>query len=102
MKSTLFTDHSACRSAWHSAAHSTCRPTLPTLQGAQRGVGTLTVTLLLMFAASIAVFHLNRGLIFEQRSSVNQGRSTAAFELAEAGIEWASGMLNSPLHIGTD
>jgi hypothetical protein len=68
----------------------------------QRGVGTLAVTLMLMFAASIAVFHLNRGLIFEQRSSVNQWRSTAAFELAEAGVEWASGMLNSPLHVGAD
>ena len=106
MKPTLYTGHSACQSACHSVGHSaarsTCRPSHSTPPDAQRGVGTLTVTLLLMFAASIAVFHLNRGLIFEQRSSVNQGRSTAAFELAEAGIEWASGMLNSPLHIGAD
>jgi hypothetical protein len=53
----------------------------------------------LLFASSIVVFYLNRGLIFEQKTSANQLRSTAAFEVAEAGIEWATGMLNRPYDI---
>jgi Tfp pilus assembly protein PilX len=61
----------------------------------QRGVGALAVSLLLLFASSIIVFYLNRGLIFEQKTSANQVRSTSAFEMAEAGIEWATGMLNT-------
>lgn len=65
----------------------------------QRGVGALAVSILLLFASSIIIFYLNRGLIFEQKASANQVRSTAAFEIAEAGIEWATGMLNSPKDI---
>lgn len=60
----------------------------------QRGVGALAVSMLLLFASSIVVFYLNRGLIFEQKAAANQARSTGAFEIAEAGIEWATGMLN--------
>jgi PilX N-terminal len=62
----------------------------------QSGFGALAVMLLLLFATSIVVFYLNRGLIFEQKTSANQVRSTAAFEVAEAGLEWATGMLNTP------
>ena len=62
----------------------------------QRGVAALAVTTLLLFATSIVVFYLNRGLLFEQKTSANQARSTAAFEAAEAGLEWATGMLNTP------
>lgn len=72
------------------------------LRTRQRGVGALTVSLLLLFASSIVIFYLNRGLIFEQKTSANQVRSTLAFEMAEAGIEWATGMLNSPFDITTD
>lgn len=68
----------------------------------QRGIGTLAVSMLLLFAASITIFYLNRGLIFEQKTSANQNRSTAAFEVAEAGIEWATGMLNSTRDIDTN
>jgi Tfp pilus assembly protein PilX len=68
---------------------------------AQRGVGALVVMLLLLFGASIIVFYLNRGLIFEQKASANQVRSTTAFEVAEAGIEWATGRLNTPYDIDT-
>lgn len=60
----------------------------------QRGAAALAVTLLLLFATSITAFYLNRGLIFEQKVSANQLRSTTAFEMAEAGIEWATGMMN--------
>jgi Tfp pilus assembly protein PilX len=66
-----------------------------------RGAGALIVTMVLLFASSVVVFYLNRGLLFEQKTSANQMRSTAAFEVAEAGIEWAIGMLNSPTEITT-
>ncbi len=67
----------------------------------QRGIGTLAVSLLLLFGASIVLFYLNRGLIFEQKTSANQARSTSAFEVAEAGVEWAIGMLNGTVDITT-
>ena len=67
-----------------------------------RGAAALIVTMLLLFSSSIVVFYLNRGLIFEQKTSANQLRSTTAFEIAEAGLEWATGMLNSPNDITTD
>ncbi|HSV69763.1 MAG TPA: pilus assembly PilX N-terminal domain-containing protein [Methylibium sp.] len=70
-------------------------PSPHALRARQRGVGALAVSLLLLFASSIVVFYLNRGLIFEQKTSANQVRSTLAFEMAEAGIEWATGMLNT-------
>lgn len=65
----------------------------------QRGAAALVVMMLLLFGTSIAAFYLNRGLIFEQKASANQLRSTTAFEIAEAGIEWATGMLNNPLDV---
>jgi Tfp pilus assembly protein PilX len=43
--------------------------------------------------AIIAVF-TNRNLIFEQKTSANQYRSTLALEVAEAGLGWATAMLN--------
>jgi hypothetical protein len=61
----------------------------------QRGAASLAVVLLLLFATALGVLHLNRGLLFDQRISANQMRSTQALETAEAGIEWATGMLNS-------
>lgn len=67
----------------------------------QRGIGTLAISLLLLFGASIVLFYLNRGLIFEQKTSANQSRSTSAFEIAEAGVEWAIGMLNGTVDITT-
>ena len=70
-----------------------------TTQHHQRGIGTLAVSMLLLFATSIVIFYLNRGLIFEQKTSANQYRSTLAFEAAEAGLEWATGMLNQPYDI---
>lgn len=59
-----------------------------------RGAGSLAITALLLLAASIVVLYLNRNLIFEQRSAANQLRAASAHELAEAGLEWALGMLN--------
>lgn len=77
------------------------RPFLHSLR-AQRGASALIVTMLLLFTSTIVVFYLNRGLIFEQKTSANQLRSTSAFEVAEAGLEWATGMLNAPYDITTN
>jgi len=66
----------------------------------QRGIGTLTTTMMLLLVISLVAFFVNRGVLFEQRSSGNQARSTMVQEVAEAGIEWATGMLNSPYDIG--
>ena len=74
----------------------------PTPKRSQRGAGTLAVTLMLLLVISIVAFYLNRGVLFEQRASGNQTRATLAQEIAEAGIEWATGMLNSPYDIGAD
>ena len=55
----------------------------------------MTATVMLLLGTSIIVFYLNRGLIFEQKTSANQARATMAREVAEAGVQWAVGMLNS-------
>ncbi len=73
-----------------------------TLATTQRGAATLAITLLLLFTMTIVAGVANRNLIFEQRSSANQARSTQAFEAAEAGLEWAQAMLASDAVIGTD
>ncbi len=67
-----------------------------------RGGGTLAVVGLLLLATLMALAYLNRGIVFEQRTSSNQWRSTQALETAEAGIEWATGMLNTPYDMGAD
>ena len=77
--------------------HLTLTATRPT----QRGAGALAVMMLLLFSTSIIAFYLNRDVLFEQKVSANQVRATSAFEVAEAGIEWATGMLNSPYDINT-
>jgi hypothetical protein len=61
---------------------------------AQRGVATLVVVMVLFFIVSLVAAYTNRNLIFEQRTSANQYRSTQALEAAEAGVEWALAMLN--------
>lgn len=71
----------------------------PRARHQQYGAAALAATMLLLFGTSIVAFYLNRGLIFEQKASANQVRSTTAFEMAEAGIEWATGMLNNPLDV---
>lgn len=67
-----------------------CRP----LQRKQRGLATLVVVMVLFFIISLVAAYTNRNLIFEQRTSANQYRSTQALEAADAGIEWALALLN--------
>jgi hypothetical protein len=64
---------------------------------AQRGVSTLVVVAALFLVVSLAAAYANRNLIFEQRASANQLRSTLAFETVEAGMEWAIAQLNTGL-----
>ena len=59
-----------------------------------RGAAALAVAMALLFVMTLIVFFVNRGLLFEQRTSANQFRSTRAFEVAEAGLEWAAALLN--------
>jgi hypothetical protein len=67
----------------------------------QRGAATLMVTMIFLFSTSVAMLYLNRNVLFEQKISANQLRSTQALEIAEAGIEWATGMLNTPYDISS-
>lgn len=60
-----------------------------------RGATTLIVVMLLFFIVSLAAAYASRNMIFEQRTSANQLRSTQVLEAADAGIEWAAAMLNS-------
>ncbi|MEP7056160.1 MAG: PilX N-terminal domain-containing pilus assembly protein [Caldimonas sp.] len=60
-----------------------------------RGVAALAVTLLLFFALLLGVVFVHRNIVFEQRASANQYRSTQAFEAAEAGLAWAIAQLGT-------
>jgi hypothetical protein len=77
-------------------------PTFSMPRRVQRGVATLTVALLLLFVASLAMLYVNRGVLVEQRTSAVQMQSSHTLEVAEAALEWATGMLNSPYSIGSD
>ncbi len=73
-----------------------------TTLSAERGAAALIVTMLLFFGMLLAAVFVNRNLVFEQRISANQYRSTQAFEAAEAGLEWALSQLNNTQTIGAD
>ncbi|HSN31537.1 MAG TPA: PilX N-terminal domain-containing pilus assembly protein, partial [Ideonella sp.] len=66
------------------------------MKNRQRGVAALGVALLLLSTMALVALFANRSLLFEQKSAANQTRATRAFELAEAGLEWATAMLNDP------
>lgn len=76
---------------------SAARPFMPRASRRQRGVATLMVVMGLFFVVSLVAAYASRNLIFEQRTSANQYRATQAFEAAEAGVEWALGLLNGGL-----
>lgn len=59
-----------------------------------RGAASLIVVMVLFFIISLVAAYTSRNLVFEQRTSGNQYRSTLAFEAADAGIEWAIARLN--------
>lgn len=68
----------------------------------QRGAATLAITLILLAAMLITLLAANRNLLVELRQSANQADATAAFEAAEAGLDWAVAMLNADARIGND
>jgi PilX N-terminal len=68
--------------------------TPPIRFAAQRGAASLIIVMVLFFTMMLVTAYTNRSLIFEQRTSANQYRSTQAFEAAEAGLQWALALLN--------
>ncbi|MDO9285354.1 MAG: pilus assembly PilX N-terminal domain-containing protein [Aquabacterium sp.] len=76
-------------------------PTRPPPRPPQ-GSAALAITVMLLLLSTIAVLYLNRSVLFEQRTVANQMQATQAHEVAEAGIEWATGMLNAPFDIGAN
>ncbi len=63
----------------------------------QRGVGAVLIVMVLFFAVSLAAAYASRTLIFEQKTSSNQMRSTLAFEAADAALNWTLAQLNGGL-----
>lgn len=59
------------------------------------GAASLIVVMVLFFIVSMVAAYTSRNLIFEQKTSTNQLRSTMATEAAEGGLQWALGLLNS-------
>ncbi len=70
------------------------RRSRPARRAAGRGVAALIVVMVLFFVVSLVAAYTNRNLVFEQRTSANQYRSTQSREIAEAGLQWAIAMLN--------
>ncbi|QPF73846.1 hypothetical protein G8A07_13575 [Roseateles sp. DAIF2] len=60
----------------------------------QRGAATIVVVMVLFFLIALVAAYTNRNLVFEQRISGNHYRAALALETAEAGAEWALGLLN--------
>ena len=60
----------------------------------RRGLASLVVIMVLLLIVSLVAGYSARNLIFEQRTGVNQYRSTLALEAADAGLEWGLAMLN--------
>ena len=56
----------------------------------------MAVTSLLFLVLVMTVAFTHRQLIFEQRSGLNQVRAAMAQEAAQAGLEWARALINSP------
>jgi hypothetical protein len=68
---------------------------LPRPAPAQRGMASLITVMVLFFVVAMVAAYTSRNMIFEQRTSVNQLRSTQALEAAQSGFEWAVGLLNA-------
>lgn len=60
----------------------------------QRGLGTVAMSLVLLFALSMLVLYFNRHVLFEQRTAINQARAMQSHALAQGGLDWALARLN--------
>lgn len=67
----------------------------------ERGAASLVIVVILIAVMAIGVAFTSRSLVFEQRTSANQYRATLAMEAAEAGLEWATAMLNKPQKVNS-
>ena len=72
------------------------------LAPSQRGAATLAMAVMLLAAMLLVLLAANRTTLLELRQAANQEQSTVAFEAAEAGLEWATAMLNAPQRLGND
>lgn len=60
----------------------------------QQGAAALLVVMVLFFVISLVAAYSSRNIIFEQRTAANQYTSIVSLEAANAGLEWALGLLN--------
>ena len=67
----------------------------------QRGMAALVSVLALLLLVTLSAGYSARNLIFEQRTGINQYRATQALEAADAGQDWALGLLNAGLIDGS-
>lgn len=67
----------------------------------QRGAGSLLVVTVLTMVLAVTVIFGHKTILFEQKTATNQYRSTMAFEAADAGLAWATAMLNKQEKITT-
>lgn len=65
-----------------------------TLHRGERGAATLVVVMVLFLIMAMMAAYANRNMVFEQRIASNYYRAGVSLETAEAGAEWALGMLN--------
>jgi len=77
-----------------AAMKSLAKTPAPRRPPAPRGAASLIVVMLLFFLMALVAVYTSRNMIFEQRTSANQYRSSQAFEAAEAGLNWALAQLN--------
>ncbi|HNT38810.1 MAG TPA: pilus assembly PilX N-terminal domain-containing protein [Rubrivivax sp.] len=61
----------------------------------QHGAATLIVVMVLFFVMSLVAAYASRNLIFEQKTSANLYLATSVAGTADAGLDWALGLLNS-------
>jgi hypothetical protein len=78
----------------HAAMNRLHRAVLSAALPPRRGAASLVVVMVLFFIITLVAAYTSRNLLFEQRTSANQYRSTLAFETADAGVEWALARLN--------
>lgn len=62
----------------------------------QRGAATLMVSMVLLVAVTLVVIVTARSSVMEQRVSANDMRAAAAFQSAQAGMDYAMAYLRSP------
>lgn len=66
----------------------------PQLCRSQEGAATLIVVMVLFFVMSLVAAYSSRNIVFEQRTATNQYTAMVSLEAADAGLEWALGLLN--------